>query len=61
MPIKGLSSLKMVIQRNGPDSVRLPTALTCFSRLLLPEYASKKKLAEKLFLALEHGKGFGLA
>jgi ubiquitin-protein ligase E3 A len=61
VPIKGLSSLKMVIQRNGEDSVRLPTALTCFSRLLLPEYANKDKLEDRLALALEHGKGFGLA
>lgn len=60
VPIKGLSKLTMVVQRNGPDANRLPTALTCFSRLLLPEYVSESKLRTQLFLAMEHGKGFGL-
>ena len=32
VPIKGLGTLKMVIQQNGEHSDRLPTALTCFSR-----------------------------
>lgn len=39
---------------------RLPTTLTCFGRLLLPEYSSKKKLKQKLQIALENGKGFGV-
>ena len=39
---------------------RLPTALTCFGRLLLPQYDSKEKLKEKLILAIENAKGFGL-
>eukprot|EP00035_Acanthoeca_spectabilis_P013345 m.247278 g.247278 ORF g.247278 m.247278 type:complete len:64 (-) comp15860_c0_seq6:362-553(-) len=51
----------LVIQRNGGDSDRLPTALTCFGRLLLPEYSTKEKLQQRLALALEHGAGFGLA
>jgi len=49
-----------VIQRNGPDSDRVPTSLTCFGRLLLPEYSHRRKLREKLKLAIEHGKGFGV-
>jgi ubiquitin-protein ligase E3 A len=56
-----LAELNIVIQRNGGDSTRLPTALTCFSRLLLPEYADEQKLRERVMLAIEHGKGFGLA
>jgi ubiquitin-protein ligase E3 A len=60
VPIKGLGTLTMVVQRNGPDSSRLPSALTCFSRLLLPEYASEQRLKTHLMLAIENGKGFGL-
>ncbi|ORZ38691.1 hypothetical protein BCR44DRAFT_120014 [Catenaria anguillulae PL171] len=60
VPLKGLSSLTFVIQRNGPDSERLPTALTCFGRLLLPEYADKEKLKRFLLTAVENAKGFGL-
>ena len=60
IPLKGLQSLMFVIQRNGPDTNRLPSALTCFGRLLLPEYSSKEKLQKVLYLAIENAKGFGL-
>jgi ubiquitin-protein ligase E3 A len=60
-PIMGLRTMTLVVQRNGDDSDRLPTALTCFGRLLLPDYASKSRLEERLALAMEHGEGFGLA
>jgi ubiquitin-protein ligase E3 A len=60
IPLNGLQSLTFVIQRNGPDSDRLPTALTCFGRLLLPEYASQEKLRERLVTAIENAAGFGL-
>ncbi|KAG0357857.1 hypothetical protein BGZ54_000147 [Gamsiella multidivaricata] len=60
VPIRGLKDLMFVIQRNGPDSDRLPTALTCFSRLLLPEYANKEKMKERLVTAIENSNGFGL-
>ncbi|KAF9196588.1 hypothetical protein BGZ50_009103 [Haplosporangium sp. Z 11] len=60
VPIRGLKDLMFVIQRNGPDSDRLPTALTCFSRLLLPEYADKQKMKERLVTAIENSTGFGL-
>ncbi|KAF8931180.1 hypothetical protein BGZ58_007787 [Dissophora ornata] len=60
VPIRGLKDLMFVIQRNGPDSDRLPTALTCFSRLLLPEYSSKEKMKERLVTAIENSNGFGL-
>ncbi|KAI9829170.1 MAG: hypothetical protein M1832_000193 [Thelocarpon impressellum] len=62
-PVNGIGSILFVIQKNGPDSEakkRLPTSLTCFGRLLLPEYSTKDKLREKLRLALENGKGFGV-
>ncbi|KAJ1562932.1 hypothetical protein HK405_005796 [Cladochytrium tenue] len=60
VPLKGLGNLTFVVQRNGPDTDRLPTALTCFGRLLLPEYATKEKLRERLVTAIENAKGFGL-
>ena len=40
---------------------RLPTSVTCFGRLLLPEYSDRQVLKEKLEKALEHCRGFGVA
>ena len=60
VPLKGLGSMSFYIQRNGPDSGNLPTAMTCFNRLLLPEYSDAKKLKSLLLLAIENAKGFGL-
>jgi len=61
IPIRGLGSLQFIIQGNGPDSNRLPTAYTCYNILLLPNYSTKEKLREKLFAAIEVGNlGFGL-
>ena len=59
-PIGGLANQSILIQRAGPDSDQLPTAHTCFNTLLLPEYASKFKLQEKLRIALLNAQGFGL-
>lgn len=60
VPLKGLSNLTFIIQKHGPDSDRLPAALTCFNRLLLPPYSSEEKLKERLIVAIENSKGFGL-
>ncbi|KAF5298616.1 hypothetical protein FQR65_LT09712 [Abscondita terminalis] len=60
VPLGGLSKLKLVIARNGPDSDRLPTAHTCFNVLLLPEYVSKDKLKDRLVKAINYSKGFGM-
>ncbi|XP_068730532.1 ubiquitin-protein ligase E3A-like [Montipora capricornis] len=60
VPLKGLANLTFIVQRHGEDSDRLPAALTCFNRLLLPEYNSKEKLMERLIVAIENCKGFGL-
>ncbi|KAG5888353.1 hypothetical protein JTB14_020753 [Gonioctena quinquepunctata] len=60
VPIGGLSRLKLVIAKNGPDSDRLPTAHTCFNVLLLPEYSSKDKLEDRLVKAIHYSKGFGM-
>ena len=60
VPLKGLAALSFIVQRNGPDSTRLPTALTCFGRLLLPEYETKERLRSRLLMAIENSEGFGL-
>ncbi|KAJ3171992.1 hypothetical protein HDU88_006804 [Geranomyces variabilis] len=60
VPLNGLGGLTFVVQRNGPDTNRLPTSLTCFGRLLLPEYVTKEKLEDRLITAIENAKGFGL-
>jgi ubiquitin-protein ligase E3 A len=60
VPIGGLSKLKLIIARNGPDSDRLPTSHTCFNVLMLPDYNSKLKLRERLLKAITNCKGFGM-
>ncbi|XP_034937131.1 ubiquitin-protein ligase E3A [Chelonus insularis] len=60
VPVGGLSRLKMVISRHGPDSDRLPIAHTCFNTLLLPDYASLEKLEDRLLKAINYSKGFGM-
>lgn len=60
VPVGGLSRLKLLITRHGPDSDRLPTSHTCFNVLLLPEYNSKEKLEERLLKAINYSKGFGM-
>ena len=59
-PIGGLRSLPFRLQRNGPDSDRLPTASTCFNILLLPDYSSEEKIRERLSVAINNSTGFGL-
>ncbi|GAD94733.1 HECT domain protein [Paecilomyces variotii No. 5] len=61
VPVNGIASIMFVIQKNGVGDARLPTSLTCFGRLLLPEYTSKSVLQEKLEKALENARGFGVA
>lgn len=60
VPLKGLSNVAFQIIKQGNDSDKLPTALTCFNQLMLPEYSSKEKLQSQLFLAIQNSKGFGL-
>ncbi|XP_065837402.1 probable E3 ubiquitin-protein ligase HECTD2 isoform X2 [Oscarella lobularis] len=60
VPLKGMGSLSFAIQRHSDDLDRLPSAMTCFSRLFLPPYESKRMLHERLTKAIENAKGFGL-
>jgi ubiquitin-protein ligase E3 A len=59
-PIGGLANLRVIIQRDGADSTKLPTSHTCFNTLLLPSYRSKEKLEDRLKLAILNAEGFGL-
>lgn len=59
-PIGGLQKLKLTIQRAGPDCPLLPTSRTCFNVLLLPEYATRAKLRNRLTTAISNCTGFGL-
>lgn len=53
-------AVTFVIQRVGP-SENLPTSMTCFGRLLLPEYEiGRGKVRDKLGKALENSRGFGI-
>ncbi|CAD1473457.1 unnamed protein product, partial [Heterotrigona itama] len=60
VPVGGLSRLKMVIARHGPDSDRLPIAHTCYNILLLPDYSTIEKLQDRLLKAINYSKGFGI-
>ena len=59
IPVNGVQSMSFAIVRNGGDCDRIPSAMTCFGKLLLPEYSSVEKLKEKLQIALENSRGFG--
>ncbi|OAG31816.1 ubiquitin-protein ligase E3 A [Nematocida displodere] len=59
-PSGGLSKMAIVFMRNGGDTDRLPSSQTCFNTLLIPEYATKEKLQEKLDIAVQHTEGFFL-
>ena len=59
LPVGGVGKLIFTVQKNGMGDERLPTSLTCFGRLLLPEYTSEEKLREGLEKAVENSKGFG--
>jgi len=41
-------------------ATRLPQAHTCFNVLLLPNYASKEKLQDRLLTAIQNAEGFGM-
>jgi hypothetical protein len=60
IPLGGLKEIVVTVQRNGVDSDRFPTSMTCFTRLLIPDYSSFAKLKRFLSLAIEESKGFGL-
>jgi len=61
LPIGGIKALTFVIQRHGgPDTEQVPTAVTCYNTLLLPQYDTNTKLRNKLTIAINNFQGFGL-
>ncbi|KAL9582163.1 MAG: hypothetical protein Q9212_003453 [Teloschistes hypoglaucus] len=60
IPVTGYRSVSFSVQKNGVGDGRLPTSLTCYGHLLLPEYSCREVLKEKLCLAIENSKGFGV-
>ena len=59
LPVGGESRVVFVVQKNGVGDERLPTSLTCFGRLLLPEFSSPQVMEKMLVKAIENSKGFG--
>ena len=59
IPVNGVQSITFAIIRSGGDCDRIPSAMTCFGKLLLPEYSSVDKLRDRLEIALENSRGFG--
>lgn len=59
LPAGGESRVTFLIQKNGTGDERLPTSMTCFGHLLLPDYSSREVLEQKLIKAVENAKGFG--
>jgi len=60
LPTGGVGRVDFAIQKNGlGDGERLPTSMTCFGKLLLPEYDSEEMLRRGLEIAVENSKGFG--
>lgn len=60
IPVGGISSISLKIARNGTDTGRLPSAQTCFSLLLIPEYETKEIFEKMLLTAIQYNIGFDL-
>ncbi|KAL8940764.1 MAG: hypothetical protein Q9216_002644 [Gyalolechia sp. 2 TL-2023] len=60
IPATGMGSVSFSVQRNGDGDERLPSSMTCYGRLLLPVYSCREVMREKLCLAIENCKGFGV-
>lgn len=60
VPVGGMRNLQFRLQKNGVNDSQLPSSYTCFGVLVMPEYSSREVLREKLIMALENSKGFGM-
>ncbi|XP_065882885.1 probable E3 ubiquitin-protein ligase HECTD2 isoform X2 [Dysidea avara] len=64
IPIGGVAEMHFKISRlslaHPHKTDILPMAHTCFNNLLLPPYKSRKRLKEKLLIAINNAEGFGL-
>ena len=60
IPATGATSLVIVVHCLGNDDGRYPSARTCFNMLSLYRFASKARLEESLWTAVNESEGFGL-
>ena len=60
IPAMGATNLVIKISCLGEDSMRFPSARTCFNVLSLWRYSSKKRLEDRLWRAVNESEGFGL-
>ena len=60
IPAMGATNLVIKISCLGEDSMRFPSARTCFNVLALWKYSSREKLEDKLWRAVNESEGFGL-
>lgn len=62
-PVNGLRSMKFAILKdneNQQGDSKLPTSHTCFNQMLLPDYAHKDTLRDRLEVAIDNSTGFGM-
>jgi E3 ubiquitin-protein ligase HECTD2 len=60
IPATGAASLSIRLACLGDDSARYPIAHTCFNKMGLFRYSSKRKFEAKLWGAIFNSEGFGL-
>jgi len=60
IPAMGATNLVIKISCLGEDSMRFPSARTCFNVLSLWKYSSREKLEDRLWRAVSESEGFGL-
>lgn len=60
--MNGLKAMKFFIVKDMEDSSdsKLPSSHTCFNQLVIPNYSCKDILREKLKIAIENSRGFGM-
>ncbi|CAA9956636.1 ubiquitin-protein ligase E3A [Pyrenophora teres f. maculata] len=61
VPVTGYESITFAIHKIGGAPMALPSSSTCFGKLYLPEYESRKGMEGKLRLAIRNSRGFGVA
>jgi E3 ubiquitin-protein ligase HECTD2 len=64
VPVGGITEMNFKISKlpfpNQTKTEILPMAHTCFNQLLLPPYKSRRKLKDKLLVAINNAEGFGM-
>lgn len=61
-PVGGLGNVTLIIYASPHMGNKcLPVSHTCMNMIELPKYVNKDQMKEKLLLALNYTKGFGLA